>query len=414
MPDDALPTAADVVIVGAGLAGLAAARKLSGASLDVLLLEASDAAGGRVRTDRRDGLLLDRGFQLLNPAYPEVRRELDLAALDLQSFRPGVVVAVGTRRYVLGDPRRWPASGLSALLSPIGSLGEKLALARWAVEVGFGPVERIKKVDEDISLSDVLRSRGLGLLGERAVRPFFAGVLAEAELATSRRFGELLLRSFIRGTPALPSRGMQAIPDQLAGDLPPGVLRCQAPVRAAQADRVDTDGGSVRARAILLAADPRTSCTLAGLPPPTLRGLTTFYHRAAEPPTQAPLLHLDGDRRGPVVNTAVVSTVAPSYASDGALIATTVLGASADGAVEAAARRQAGTIYGVRTDDWELVASYPIADALPAVEVGQPLRSSVDLGDGRYMAGDHRDTSSIQGAMVSGRRAAEAILAALR
>lgn len=413
MSNDALPSSADVVVVGAGLAGLTAARALAGASVDVLLLEAADAPGGRVRTDRQGGLLLDRGFQLLNPSYPAVRRELDLAALELRPFRAGVVVATGDKRHTVGDPRRWPAGGVAALRAPVGSLREKAALVRWAAEVGFGPAARIK-AGADRSLEEELQRRRVGTLGDQVLRPFLAGVLAEWELETSRRFGELLLRSFVRGTPSVPRWGMQAIPEQLAADLPPGVLRCATPVSDVSAGAVVTERGTIRARVVVLAADPRTTCRLAGLPTPTLRGLTTYYHGADEPPTEQALLHVDGERRGPVVNTAVLTTAAPSYATTGALIASTVLGTGEADASEAVARAHAGVIYGVDPRGWDHVATYAIPEALPAVAVGQPLRSPVRLGDGLYVAGDHRDTASIQGAMVSGRRAADAVLAALR
>jgi phytoene dehydrogenase-like protein len=118
-----VPARADVVVVGAGIAGLTAAVTLAHAGLDVVVVEASDGVGGRVRTDRLDGLRLDRGFQLLNPAYPAVRRLLDLPALNLRSFDAVVVVAFGTRRSVLADPRRAPGHLLESVRAP-GSLRE--------------------------------------------------------------------------------------------------------------------------------------------------------------------------------------------------------------------------------------------------------------------------------------------------
>ena len=148
-----LPRRVDVVVVGAGLAGLAAATRLSGRGLDVAVVEASDGVGGRARTDHVDGLLLDRGFQLLNPSYPEAARLLDLAALDLQPFDGGVVVAHGGRRSVLADPRRAPQHAIGALTAP-GSLREKAAFAAWAAQVGFGSARRIKAApDEPLSVS---------------------------------------------------------------------------------------------------------------------------------------------------------------------------------------------------------------------------------------------------------------------
>ncbi|HEV7204613.1 MAG TPA: NAD(P)/FAD-dependent oxidoreductase [Jatrophihabitans sp.] len=402
---------ADVAIVGAGLTGLAAAVRLHLAGLEVEVFEASDAVGGRVRTDRRDGLQLDHGFQLLNPAYPEARRVLDLDALDLRSFGAGVTVHRGGARHTLGDPLRLPSAALPSVRAPFGSLREKVAAARWGAAVGFGPVARIRRCPDE-SLEQTLHRHGLtGEIGE-IVRLFLAGVVAEDELLTSRRFGEFLLRSFVRGTPAVPARGMQAMPEQLAARLPDGTVRLNTAVRRLDGRSVVTDDGTVAARAVVVAADPVTAGTLLGRPAPAMKALTTYYHLAAQPPATNRLLHIDLDRGGPIVNTAVVSNVAPGYADRGALVATTVLGAHG-AELESAVRAQAGRIYGVEPAGWELAGTYAIGRALPAVPPGQPLQRRVDLGDGRFVAGDHRDTASIQGALVSGRRAADAVIARL-
>ena len=404
---------ADVVIAGAGLAGLAAARRLTGAGLEVVLAEAAQAPGGRVRSDRRDGLILDRGFQLLNPAYPEAARVLDLAALDLRPFEPGVMVATGTDRRVLADPRRRPGALLGDLRAPLGSVAEKLAAARWAAWAGYAPSRWIKQAPDGPLAAELDRLGIHGDLRRQVIEPFLAGVLAESGLTTSRRFGELLVRAFVRGTPALPAAGMQAISDQLAAALPAGVLRLGTSVEAVAPGAVATTAGPIRARAVVIACDPVTGARLAGLPRPAMRGLTTFYHHCAERPTQRSLLHVDGDRRGPVVNTAVVSNVAPAYARTGALIASTILGADSGAAAETAVRAQAGRLYGTDPHDWTLVATYPIPAALPVMAPPLTLRQPAEVGERLFLCGDHRDTASIQGALVSGRRSAEAVLACL-
>lgn len=408
-----LPARADVVVVGAGLAGLAAARQLADRGVDVLVIEAQDAVGGRARTDRVDGLLLDHGFQLLNAAYPEVPRVLDVPALRLQEFAAGVVVAHGGRRSVLADPRRSPTHLLSSLGAP-GSVREKLAFARWAAEVGFGDPTRIK-TGEDAPLSAELQRRGItGRLRQAVVEPFLAGVLAEDGQETSRRFVDLLVRSFVRGTPALPAGGIQAMPEQLAAGLPVGCVRLSVRAERVRGDGVSTSEGPVAASAVVVATDPPTAVGLARTPTVVMHGLTTYYHLADEAPTASRMLHLDGDRRGPVLNTAVVSNIARSYATHGSLVATTVLGARSEPRTELAVRSQLRLVYGADPRPWRLVATYPIARALPAMPPGTPLRQPVDLGDGLFVAGDHRDTASIQGALVSGRRAATAVLHRLR
>lgn len=401
----------DVVVVGAGLAGLAAARTLVTAGLGVVLVESADAAGGRVRTDVVDGVQLDRGFQLFNPAYPEARHVFDLAALDLRSFSAGVVVAIGNNRHVVADPRRQPAEIVHSIAAPIGSLRAKVAFARWAIACGYGPAGRIKSTP-DRSLSEELHRRGLdGEISDRVLKPFLAGVLGERDLSTSRRFAELLVRSFVRGSPSLPAAGMQALPNQLAAALPADVLQLSTTASAVRADAVVTNRGTITARAVVVACDPAAACALVGLPTPQLRGLTTYYHLAEDSPSNSPMLHLDGDNRGPVVNTAVVSNVAPSYSAGAALIASTVLGADTDAATREIARRQAGRIYGVNTDHWQHIATYPIKHALPAMLPPLTLRKPARLDSGLFIAGDHRDTASIQGALISGRRAATAAIA---
>ena len=408
-----LPRHADVVVIGAGLAGLAAATTLARAGVDVCVLERQDGVGGRVRTDRVDGLLLDRGFQLLNPSYPAVLDLVDLDALDLRPFDAGVVVAHGGRRTVVADPRRQPRHALGALVGP-GGLPEKLAFARWAARAGYGDPSRIVR-EPDEPYRETLQRNGLrGPLTSMVLEPFLAGVLGEDEQQTSRRFVELVLRSFVRGTPALPATGMQALPEQLAARLPDGALHLDTSVTSVSAGRVTTGEGDVSAPVCLVAADPVTAPALLDLPAVPTRALTTFYHLAAHAPSGLAALHVDGDRRGPVVNTAVVSNVAPSYAGGrGALVASTVLGDHADPAVEREVRGQLARVYGCDARGWELVATYAIGVALPAMLPPLRVRQPVDLGDGRFVAGDHRDTASIQGALVSGRRAAHAILGRL-
>ena len=407
MPD--LPASADVVVVGAGLTGLAAARRLHAAGLDVIVVESSDTVGGRVRTDRMDGLLLDHGFQQFNRAYPAARI-FDIDALDLRPFRSGLIVALGERRYCVGDPRRWPSAAVSTVRAPIGSIWQKVQLLRWVIEANTAPASRLLAMP-DRSLAAELTSRGLdGRLGRTLIRPFLAGVLGEEAMSTSARFVTMLMRSFVRGTPALPSSGMQALPDQLAAGLRAGVVRLNTRVIEVSGGEVRTDRGTLRARAVIVAADPRTGCRLAGLPEPMMRGLTTFYHLAARPPTRERVVHIDGERRGPLVNSVVVSNAAPTYSRRGSLIASTVLGADDSSDMEALVREQAGAIYGVDSHDWEHVTTYAIRDALPALPAPLNLQRPVSLGGGLYIAGDHRDTASIQGALVSGRRVAAAVL----
>jgi len=417
-----VPGSADVVVVGAGLAGLCAALPLVEAGLDVLVLEASDAVGGRVRTDRVDGLLLDRGFQLHNPAYPEAHRVLDQAALELRPMMAGLQVATGSRRYRLVDPLRETAAvaaSLGSLLAPLGRSTDQIRFAAYAWRASRETPARLRE-RPDVDAQSALQAAGIGHgLIDTVLRPFFTGVLGEDELATSRRFLDLVLRSMVRGTPSLPAAGMSALPEQLAGRLPAGCVHLGATVDQVSAEAVRVGGHTVRASAVVVAtAAPSAAELLAGLDVPAMHALTTWYHLAD---TEAHLLTagrsvvvVDGQRRGPVVNTAVLTHTAPSYASGGrVLVSSTALGIRGGAATEADLRGHLGLLYGTDTRGWEPVAHYPIAAALPALPVGRPLQRAVKVASGAYVCGDHRETPSIQGAMVSGRRAATAVLADL-
>ena len=224
----------DVILVGAGLAGLCAAKVLHGAGLDVQVLEASDAVGGRVRTDVVGGFRLDRGFQLYNPAYPEGQRVLDHDLLDLRPLSRGVRVALQGRRWRLGDPREHPTWVWEGLRAPVGGVGDRARFAAWALRQARRDPHDI--VDE-LDTTTAQHLRGLGLSDrfvDRVLRPFLSGVFLEADLTTSRRFADLVVRTFLRGTPSVPALGMQQIPEQLASHLPPGTVSLNTTVRAVE------------------------------------------------------------------------------------------------------------------------------------------------------------------------------------
>lgn len=398
----------DVVVVGAGLAGLAAARHLVAHGRTVVVLEASDGVGGRVRSDVVDGVTVDRGFQLLNPAYPEAARVLDLDALHLRAFTPGVLLASGDgRRTLVADPLRAPRTLVGTALGTPGSRLEQARFALWAAQVAALPVDRIlDPVDTTIGA----RIEGFGDVADRVLRPFLSGVLFDDSLTTSRRFVELVLRSFVRGTPAVPAAGMGAMPQQLANGLD---VRLGSPVRSVTPTSATLDDGrTTHARAVVVATDPAAAGRLVpGVEVPELRGGTTWWHLADVPGTAitrgTPVLVVDPDRRGPVVNSVCVSNAAPSYAPAGrALVASTALGTDVD---EADVRRHLALLHGPGVERWDTVAVHRLPLTVPAVPPGSPVRRDAVV-DGVYVAGDHRDTASIQGALVSGRRIAEAIL----
>ena len=245
----------DVVVVGAGLAGLACAQRLVDQDVDCRVLEASDGVGGRVRTDVVDGFRCDRGFQLLNPAYPVLPQVVDVDALELRPFVPGVAVSGGRGLKLLLDPRRRPDGLLTTVRSGYVSPLELAALAAWLAPA-LGPVSRLLGSDDATLAASLDRARVTGRL-RRVLESFLTGTLADDTGSTSAAFVRLLMRSFLLGTPSVPAAGMQALPEQVAAGLPVRLgARVDAVERSSDGWVVRSSSGDVRARAVVVATDP--------------------------------------------------------------------------------------------------------------------------------------------------------------
>jgi phytoene dehydrogenase-like protein len=407
----------DVIVVGAGLAGLACARVLARAGVPFEILEASDGVGGRVRTDVVDGFRLDRGFQVLLTAYPEAQAVLDYGALQLHAFAPGALVRYHGRFYHLGDPWRDGASIWPTLLSPAVKWGDLWRVYRLRRQL-------LGKTEEEIftapATTVAARLREIGFsrrFTEYFLRPWIGGAMLDTSLGGSSRMFEFLFRMFALGDAAVPAEGMGAIPRQLAAALPQGSIRFGARVEALEEGAVRLEGGErISARIIVVAADGHAAAGLLKKPAPAWRSVWCFYFAAKEAPFDEPLLVLSGGGRGPVTNLAVMSNVAPGYAPPGEhLISATVLGWEMREAASilSGVRSQLKRWFGPVAEEWRLLRHYQIERALPVV---QPLERArpIEMAPGLFACGDWLATPSIQGALESGRLAGEAALRALR
>lgn len=411
----------DVIVIGAGLAGLSAADALTESGYDVLVLEREEEIGGRQRTEEIDGFLSDRGFQVLNPAYPAVRRWIDVKDLDLQAFGAGVLVRNESGLATLAHPFREPLTIPRTLASGLLQPGEIGALTRWLAPVLVAPKQVLRGADR--TLAEGLDRAGVrGPLRTRVLEPFIAGVMAEDSGATSEVFVKLLVRMFALGVPGLPARGIRALPEQVAarvwsrkGRIHRGKQVVQVSETADGVGVEVADGSRSHARAVLFAVGPEVASELAGVPPVATKGLTTWWFAAEEPPSKSDMLAVDGTRSGPLVNTAVVSNAVPAYAPKGRhLVQATALLKPGTTISDDAARHHAGRIWGSSTDTWELLVRHDIPHALPAQPPPLRTTSKPSLGPRRFVCGDYRDSPSIQGALVSGRRVAQAVFESLR
>lgn len=441
----------DALIIGGGIAGLSCAIACSRRGLSWTLHERSDRVGGRVATDAVDGHLLDRGFQVFLSAYPEARGTIDLAALDMRAFAPGAAIFSRGRWRRIAHPLKRPGAAIGSVLSGAVAMGDAIRLlpvARRAARGQLRPPDAsahgdpvpgesgdplVRRATGKVPLvptaADALREWGVSApLVDSFFRPFFGGVFLDRSLASDRRAFEFRLAMFARGSTVVPAKGMGQIPAQMAGRLDASRMRTGTRVeRLAKADglwRAELHGGdAVLARSVVVAADGESARALVpGLPPRSWCETATLHYSfpAAGAPAQCltPWLMLDGDGAGPVNHAAAMSAVSPDYAPVGrVLLGASVVDPAAlaqdDDALDRAVRAQmSGWFPSHSPRTWRLLRVDRIRHALPR-QHPQDLaqRGGIDRGGGLLLCGDHVGDGSINGAMQSGRLAAELALA---
>ena len=413
----------DAVVVGAGLAGLSCAHQLEMAGKSVVVLEASDGVGGRVRSDIVDGFVLDRGFQVLLAAYPEAKRQLDYAGLDLRSFDPGALVQRGPKRWRVSDPFRRIDGVLASAIAPVGTPFDKARVALLRRAVRDGSLDQLWRRADTPTIEKLRALKFSTQMIDRFFRPLFGGVLLDQDLQASSRMFEFVFRMFSEGESVLPARGMQAIPDQLASRLRTGSIRLNSRVAAVEPGRVTlVDHGAINADVIVVATEGPQAAKLLGdaIPAPGSRPVSCLYFAADQAPVSERLIVLNGDgaTAGPINNLCVPSVIAPAYAPPGKhLVSVSVLGShstSDDKELLATVATQLRNWFGPDVDRWDHLRTYHIAHAQPEQASLSPHERPVFVAPGLFVCGDHRDQASINGALTSGRRAAEAVLAGAR
>jgi len=415
----------DVVIVGAGMAGLTCARALRAQGASCVVLEAGDAVGGRVRTDDVGGFRVDRGFQVLLTAYPTARRWLDYAGLGLGHFEPGALVATPEGEARVSDPFRRPGRLLETWRAPVGAAGDKLRIAVLRLAATAGGIDGVwtKGMAPDGAMRTTaaeLAARGFTpAMLERFLRPWLGGVFLERDLATPAAMMFFVYRMFSQGYAALPTGGMQRIPEQLAAGLGPDGVVLRARVARTEPGAVELlDGQRVPARQIVVATDREEATRLVDeIGGAAWRGVINVQWAAPRSPLAGqPMLWLNGRGRGLINNLVVPSDVAAGYAPAGqALVSATVLGDAPDddGELTRALGLELAERFGQEVWTWRPLAVRRIRRALPVVSAPGTGREPREVREGLWICGDHRASASIEGAMASGEATANTILARL-
>lgn len=414
----------DVVIVGAGAAGLACARLLHASGFDVLVLEARDDVGGRVRTDvHPDGFLLDRGFQVLLSAYPAVRALIDLGPLELCAFAAGARVRVDGDFVTVADPLRRPRDVLKTIAAPIGTPLDKLRVARLQMQVARGSVDELFDAPETTTIG-ALQEQGFSReMRERFFRPFLAGVTLDADLVSSSRLFHFVMRMFAAGDIVLPARGMGALMNALAAPLPRERIQLGARVAHLEPGCVRlASGAEVRATHVVVATEGAAAAALVDeLEPVASRDTTCVYFETPSPLADGPWLLLGGERpSGKLLNhAAVLSNVAPSYAPAGrSLLSANVLGIPdlSDDDLVTALKDELVEWFGARAHAARPLRVYRVRGALPVFvpPTTSPRTRVPRTSRGIWLVGDHRSAPSLQGAMQSGMDVGRALVDVLQ
>jgi len=406
----------DVIIIGAGLAGLTAAKVLRASGKSIRILEASDQVGGRVRTDQVDGFLLDRGFQVLLTAYPETGRFLDYDALDLRKFDPGALILNQNGITKIGDPIRQPSTLISTLRSPAGTFGDKMRMLGLKLKLAGKSIDEIFSEDQTTTLAYLKKAGFSELILTEFFRPFMTGIFLEDKLSTSSRMFEFVFKMFSEGDAAIPAKGMGMIPLQLASGLSAGQILFEQKVTEIDGDTVRTSSGSIyRATSVLIATDQMH------LPKPfqqtvkSFHSVTNMYFTSASPPFTMPMIALNTLPGKLVNNIAVMDQISTDYSKNGdSLISLSLIGAhSGTDSTELRARavREMQNWF-PQAVNWKHLKTYHIPYALPDDDhvTNEPDHQVMKLNQHCFFCGDYLMNGSIHAAMKSGRLAAGAIL----
>ncbi|MDY6780758.1 MAG: NAD(P)/FAD-dependent oxidoreductase [Halobacteria archaeon] len=427
----------EVAVVGGGVAGLVASLRLSSNGVDVTLFERRDEVGGRVRSERRDGYVFDRGFQVLFTAYPEARRYLDYDDLELRSFDPGARIASSDGVSTLTDPLRDPNDAVDALLSTDVTLSDKLRTFVLRERLRRKDVESIYRGD-DASIEEYLAERGFSeKFVHNFAEPFYGGITLDPSLSTSKRVFEFTFKMLSEGDTVVPARGMASVPEQLSNRAVESGVDVRTGVRV---EALETEGsvgvvlpdGTSEFDAAVVATDPKEAMSLTRVEsvPTEPRGCVTQYYclnsddGVTDSMGKKILLNSDGVAPNLV---APLSNVAPEYAPDGSnLLSAQFLADNRDpssgfdpfdeagSSLRATTEERLESWYGVSVDI-ELLHT----DTREFAQFAQPpgiherLPGNSAPEGNLFLAGDYTEDSSINGGMRSGRKAADAALESL-
>lgn len=397
------PTQSPVIIIGAGLAGLACAITLQQKKQPYLLLEKSDQVGGRIRTFKSSsGFILDHGFQVLLTSYPELKHFINLEKLELKYFDSGALIYTPEQLRLLANPMVHPSHLLNESFSQLVSLKDKALVLKLVMQSHTQNTESLAP----ISTMEFLKKFGFSEhFIELFWRPFLAGVFLDADLETDSAYFLFLLKNFSTGRVAVPRLGMQQIPLQMQSQIPQPNIRFNTHVQSYSQNEVVLQSGEIlKAKAVVLAYDPKPQDEDQHTKD-KFNSVVNYYFSTGDVLNWDKWLLLVPPQYGfKINNISVMSHVSQAYSMvDEHLISVSLVGSEDPG--EAQVIEELKKIAGF---DLKLkyVHKYILKKALPK----KFSKTHTYVEHGIFHCGDYLSSPSINGALQSGRVTAEKII----
>jgi protoporphyrinogen oxidase len=407
-----------ITIIGAGISGLSVGLHLHREGFSVKIIEASDRAGGRIKTDSVDGFRLDRGFQVLLTSYPEAQMLLNYKALQLKTFLPGATVLYDGGQFEIADPFRRPSALLATVFAPVGSLKDKINTFVLKQKLIRKSIKGIFLQEQKSSLEQ-LKSYGFSSkMIDRFFKPFFSGIFLENKLETPNRMFDFVMKMFSEGDAALPALGMEEIPKQLASQLPADTFLYNTKVVDIRGNSIFTStGAEIKSDIIILATEANELVSkLKSNVETEYRSVTNVYFQSTVAPSNKAVVILNASEKEKVVNNLTVMTnVSTAYAPAGKVL----ISVSCNGILDFEDQELAEKIkkelepwFGKQVEEWSHLKTYKVKYALPNLTVLKDDLTITDMkiNDNLYSCGDHLLNGSINAAMKSGRLLADLII----
>ena len=403
-------------IIGAGVSGLIAAQVLENYGYHPTIIEATESAGGRVKSDVFRGYTLDHGFQVLLTSYPAAKKYLDYNKLELQNILPGATIFKNGKQQTIGDPLRSFSLLFPTLFSSIGTISDKLKIFKLNTFLKKKNINAIFSEEEKTTLQ-YLQDFGFSEnIITNFFKPFFSGIFLESNLETSSRMFEFVYKMFGNGLAVIPKNGIQAITNQLKENLKNTTFKFNHSVKEVLDNKlILSDNTEIKSHINIIATEASSLVSNLKNQETEWKSCDTLYFETNTRAIQKPLIGLIADENALINNIFYHTSVATSSTEKKELLSVTVVKKHNLNELDLILKVTEDLKILCGIDVKKFVKRYQIKKALPKLTNLQYEISSSEtkLKSTLFLAGDQLLNGSLNAAMISGERAALGVIQAL-